>query len=38
MDKIINLLKKYKQVLLYRNINPDYDAFAYTVVMYYFLK
>ena len=25
MDKIINLLKQYKQVFLYRHINPDYD-------------
>ena len=38
MDKIINLLKQYKQVFLYRHINPDYDAFGSTVGMYYFLK
>lgn len=38
MDKIINLLKQYKQVFLYRHINPDYDAFGSTVGMYCFLK
>ena len=38
MDKIINLLKQYKQVFLYCHINPDYDAFGSTVGMYYFLK
>ena len=38
MDKIINLLKQYKQLFLYRHINPDYDAFGSTVGMYYFLK
>ena len=38
MDKIINLLKQYKQVFLYRHINPDYDAFGSTIGMYCFLK
>ena len=38
MDKIINLLKQYKQVFLYRHINPDYDAFWFLSGMYYFLK
>ena len=35
---MFNLLKQYKQVFLYRHINPDYDAFGSTVGMYYFLK
>lgn len=38
MKTILNLLKQYKQVFLYRHINPDYDAFGSTVGMYYFLK
>lgn len=38
METLLNLLKQYKQVFLYRHINPDYDAFGSTVGMYYFLK
>ncbi|MBO6047170.1 MAG: bifunctional oligoribonuclease/PAP phosphatase NrnA [Erysipelotrichaceae bacterium] len=38
MQPIIELIKKYNQILLYRHVNPDDDAFGSQAGMYHYLK
>ena len=38
MDKILDKKEKYDQILLYRHVNPDLDAFGSQLGMYWTLK
>ncbi len=38
MKNILNLIKGYEQIILYRHVNPDFDAFGSQFGMYYTLK
>lgn len=38
MNKIIDLIRQYDQILLYRHINPDDDALGSQAAMYYYIK
>ena len=38
MDKILKIRKEYDQILLYRHVNPDLDAFGSQLGMYWTLK
>ena len=38
MKKILELIKEYEQIILYRHVNPDYDAFGSQLGMYWVLK
>lgn len=38
MKRIIEKIKKYKQVAIYRHVNPDMDAFGSQIGLYLFLK
>ena len=38
MDEIIKKIKDYSQILLYRHVNPDMDAFGSQLGFYHFLK
>lgn len=37
MDKILNI-EEYDQIVLYRHVNPDLDAFGSQLGMYWTLK
>lgn len=38
MKNILNLINDYEQIILYRHVNPDFDAFGAQFGMYYTLK
>ena len=38
MDKIIKKIQDYSQILLYRHVNPDMDAFGSQLGFYHFIK
>ncbi len=38
MDKILDIKEKYDQIVLYRHVNPDLDAFGSQLGMYWTLK
>lgn len=38
MKTIINKIKEYRNIIIYRHINPDADAYGSAVGMYYYLK
>ena len=38
LKKIINKIKEYQYIVIYRHINPDYDAFGSQYGMYYLIK
>lgn len=38
MDKILRIRKEYDQIVLYRHVNPDLDAFGSQLGMYWTLK
>lgn len=38
MDKVLRIRKEYDQIVLYRHVNPDLDAFGSQLGMYWTLK
>ncbi len=38
MERILNLVKQYDQICIYRHINPDLDAFGSQLGLYFVLK
>lgn len=38
MEEILSLIEQYTQIILFRHINPDLDAFGSQIGMYYILK
>lgn len=38
IEKILNKIGEYKQIVIYRHVNPDFDAFGSQFGMYYLLK
>ena len=38
MNEILELINQYQQIILYRHINPDLDAFGSQLGLYYVLK
>lgn len=38
LKKILNKIEEYQDIVIYRHINPDYDAFGSQYGMYYLIK
>lgn len=38
MDKILKIRKEFDQIIIYRHVNPDLDAFGSQFGMYWTLK
>ena len=38
MERILNLCNEYNQIIIYRHINPDLDAFGSQLGLYFTLK